>query len=348
MKRIFYILFSFVFLISCKRGNELEGIWIGSYQISHTDNEPVLSSMRLLLDISKDQIIYKTFDYPMFGEKDSIIISPYTIIENKLIFDSDTFVIKEVTEDSLILSNHSLLKEDFIFKRLPKNNKKLNLEIKNNAFSFVGPNYTDSIDFINDSLMLHIGNAFYTNSRPRHWSINSYKSFDFLVFDQIGSPPYLISNSSKNEVSLKMYFSTINDFKLTKINYEKNLSDLEGSWVSAYKNNQDLPLPPPPPNYPKNINTKLYLRIKKDSLEIEQFGRTKSKKWELNSTKEFLYFPKDLLTNKYGVWKIVKIEGDKLEIERNRRSNIPSEKEIIEFDRIINNGQQSYASKTQE
>lgn len=99
-------------------------------------------------------------------------------------------------------------------------------------------------------LILHIGNVFNTIYRSRHWSINSYKSLDFLVFDQIESPPFLISDYSDNEVSLKLYFSTIKDFKMTKIGNVKDTNGIVGSWVWPFQNNQDLPLPPPPPNLP--------------------------------------------------------------------------------------------------
>lgn len=355
MKRAFYILFSLVVLISCKSKNDLDGIWIGAYQIYYSGSDSTLTSvsgfapvdtsytsMRLLLDISKDEIISKTFDYPMFEEKDTMRISKYSIVGNRLIFDSDTFVIKGITEDSLILNVNSHCERDFIFKRLPENNDKIKIDIINNAFSLIGPNYADSIDFVNDSLILHVGNVFNSVYRSRHWAINSYKSLDFLVFDQIESPPLLISDYSAKDVSLKLYFTTIKDFKMTKIESGKDTSGIIGNWVWPFQNNQDLPLPPPlplPPNYPDNVDTKLYLRIKKDSLEIEQFGRMKSKIWKLNSTNDFIYFPEYLLT-KEGVWKILKIDGDKLDIEWDKRFTSSGGKEKIEFYRMKNNTQQ--------
>jgi hypothetical protein len=335
MKRTFYILFSFLVLISCESRNELEGLWIGAYQIHYSGDEPVLSSMRLLLDISKDEIVYKTIDYPMFDENDSTIISKYSIDENKLIFDNDTFLIKGITKDSLVLSINSHYKRDIIFKRLPKNIEKQRINITNNAYSLIGPNYADSIDFINDSLILHIGNVFNTNYRSGKWSINSYESLDFLVFDQIESPPFLITKNSDKEVSLKLFFSTVRDFKMTQIDNVKDTSGIVGNWVWPFQNNQDLPLPPPPPNYPENIDTRLYLRIKKDSLEIEQFGRKRTKRWKLNSTNDFMYFPEDLLT-KDAAWKILNIDGDKLEIERNIKFSNSDDNEKIKFDRMKN------------
>ncbi|WP_321515491.1 hypothetical protein [Marinifilum fragile] len=335
MKRAFYILISLIILNSCESSNELEGVWIGAYQIHYSGDEPVLSSMRLLLDISKDEIVYKTFDYPMFDENDSMIISKYSIDENNLIFDNDTFLIKGITNDSLVLSINSHYKRDVIFKRLPENNEKQSIDIINNAYSLIGPNYADSIDFINDSLILHIGNVFNTNYRSRKWAVNSYKSYDFLVFDQLESPPFLINKSSSNEISLKLFYTTIKDFKLTQIENKIDTSGFVGNWVWPFLERQDFPLPPPPLYFPENGDTRLYLRIKTDTLEIEQFGRTKSKLWKLNSTNDFIYFPKDLLT-KDGVWKILKIDGDKLEIERNNRFHNSGDKEIVEFDRMKN------------
>jgi len=173
MKKTYYILLILVLLTSCNSRNQIEGIWIGAYKTHISGDKQSLSTMRLLLDISKNELVLKTFDYPMFEEKDSIINSKYSINKNYLIFDSDTFLIKGITEDSLVLSLQSDYQLDFVLKRLPENNKNQNVDIKNNAFSLIGPSYADSIDFINDSLILHIGNVFNTNYRSRKWAINS-------------------------------------------------------------------------------------------------------------------------------------------------------------------------------
>lgn len=122
---------------------------------------------------------------------------------------------------------------------------------------------------------------------------------------------------------------------MTRIVNLMDTSGIVGNWVSPFQNNTDLPLPPPLPNYPENVDTKLYLTIQKDSLMIEQFGCTNSEKWNLNSTNEFIYFPKDLLI-KDVVWKILNIDVDKLVIERNKRFDSSNNKEKIKFERIKN------------
>ncbi len=199
----------------------------------------------------------------------------------------------------------------------------------------IGPNYADSIDFINDSLILHIGNEFNTNSLLRKWAINSYKSYDFLIFDEFESSPFLINKSSSNEISLNLFYTTIKDFKLTLIENIKDTSGFFGNWVWPFLEKQDFPPPPLSPNSSENEDTRLILRIKIDSLEIEQFNKMDSKKWELDSTNEFIYFPDDLNT-KYGVWKILTINKDELIIERNNKYNISEDKEIIKFEKIKN------------
>ena len=335
MKRALYILFSLMILISCESSNELEGIWIGAYQIHYSSDKPSLSSMRQLLDFSSNEIIYKTFDYPSLEEKDTIKTLEYSIEGDNLIFDSDTFLIKNITQDSLILSFHSDYKRDLVFKRLIEKEEEIKIDLKETAFKLIGPNYSDSIDFINDSLILHIGNTFNTHYRSTKWAINSYKSFDFLVFDQFDSPPFLIENSSRNEISLKLFFTSIKDFKMTKIEKIKDTSGIVGDWVWPFHHRQEFSLPPPPPIYRDDIDTKLYLRIKTDSLEIEQYGKIKSEKWELNSTNNFIYFPENIKT-KYGVWKILKLNGDELVIERNRKFYSSGDKEVIRFEKIKN------------
>ncbi len=330
MKRVIYIFFSLIILSSCNSISDLNGIWIGAYRVDYSINDSTFSSMRLLLDFSNDEVVFKKFDYPMFSEKDSEEKVKFLVSKNYLIIDSDTFQIRSLTKDSLTLIFNSDQKQKLVFKKLREVNESLRIDIKNKAFLLKGPSYRDSIDFINDSTIIHIGNIYNTRYRSSHWAINSYKSLNFLVLDQHESPPFLISNTSINELSLKLFYTNVRDFKMTALNNIRDTIGLIGNWVSPNPYISDIPLPPPPLNYPEDVDVRLYLRIKTDSIEIEQFGRSNSKKWILNSTNDFIYFPKELEKIR-GVWKIVKLEGDKLTIERNSRSLTSMEKEVIRF-----------------
>jgi hypothetical protein len=331
MKPLYCILLSLISIISCQSSNKIEGIWIGAYQIHYHDGKPIfLSSMRLLLDISKDEIAIKTFNYPMYEEKDSTITHKYHIDKNYLIINSDTFIIKGVTGDSLILGIQSDYDSDYVFKRLSQTNKKNKINFQNKAFSLAGHNYSDSIDFINDSLILHIGNKFNTNNSYTNWSINSYKSFDFLVLNQFESPPFLIDKSSAKNVSLKLFSTKILEFEMTLLENINDTNGLIGNWV------QFAAIPSP---YhiqdKKDADIRKHLRITKDNIEIKQINRTHIRKWKINSTNHFIYFPENNMTN-FEVWKILEISDNKLVIEVNRRGFHNANSEIMEFEKIIN------------
>lgn len=335
MKKAIYILSYFFILSSCKSDYDLNGIWIGAYKVEYSKVDSSFTSIRVLLDFSNDEVIFKKFDYPMFDEKQTSEKVKYLVSENFLILESDTFQIESVTEDSLSLIINSDNKQKLVFRRLTNETKNLNFSLEKKAFFIQGPNYNDSIEFINDSTILHIGDKFNTRYRSSNWAINNHKKLIFLVLDQFESPPFLIENTSKNELSLKLFYTNTRNFKLTKIRNTRDTMGLIGHWVSPSSYNSNRPLPPPPPiNYPEDIDVRLHLKINTDSLEIEQFEKSKSKKWELNSTNDFIYFPKEI-DKIQGVWKIIELDKENLIIERNTRSYISMEKELIRFKKEI-------------
>lgn len=334
MKNTLYIIVSLILFTSCNSQNNLEGIWFGAYKIEKHEKTTTFSPNPLLLDISKDSVVLKTFDFSHTGKGtgDSLHVFNYSIIGNKLIFDKDTFLIKGITKDSLILGGFSEKESDFVFKKLPEK-KRVDINLENKAFSLTGPNYADSIDFINDSLFLSIGNVFNTN-RVTRWAINSYKTYSFLVFDQIQILPFLIDKSSGNEIFLKLFFTTIRDFKLSPLDFAKDTNGIIGIWVWPFSYQPDLPLPPSPPDYPFDGDTRKYVRIRSDSLELEQYGRVSSKKWLLNSTKEYIYFPDELRSK--AIWKIISVDENHLQIERNKGHHGLENRERIRFEKKEN------------
>lgn len=338
MKRVIHLLLCFIILSSCNSNNDLNGIWIGAYKVDYSKKDSSFASIRVLLDFSDDEVIFKKFDYPMFDEKQTSEKVKYLVSENFLILESDTFQIESVTKDSLSLIINSENKQKLVFKKLINDDKNLNINLKNKAFFLQGPNYKDSIEFINDSTFFYIGNRFNTRHRSSSWAINHHKRLMFLVLDQFESPLFLIEDTSENELSLKLFYTNTRNFKLTTIKNTKDTMGLIGHWVSPSLPNTNIPLPPPPPNYSEGIDTRLYLRINTDSLEIEQFEKSKSKRWQLNSTNEFIYFPKEI-DQLQGVWKIIELDRNNLTIERNARPflSIEMERELIKFKKEIKN-----------
>ncbi len=129
--------------------------------------------------------------------------------------------------------------------------------------------------------------------RSINWAINSYQGHQFLVIDEIGYVPFLIEHSTDKTINLKAYHVKEHSMKLSEIRSIRDTTGLQGKWEWFNLMLSDFPYPQ---NYSKKELT-MYLNIDKDSIEIKQLRRTRSKKWGLSSTNDFIYFPDDLNTS---------------------------------------------------
>lgn len=336
MKKTLYLLLISIAFISCTPENELEGVWMGAYQIHYSKNDTSYFPVRRLFDFSENHLKVKTFGSQSFNSRDTLESFKFTRIDQKLIVEKDTFIIINLAKDSLVLSL-TRRPEHWVFKRLIENEKKPIRKLTNQAYSIEGRNYTDSLDFINDSILLHIGNE-YSTYRAESWAIETYKSYNFLVIDGWGWVPLLIDNSTENQWDLKQYYTKIQMVKMTRIQSPNDSSLLIGNWIWPHRNDKGLPPPPIPPNFEENTDPYIYLNIKEDSLQLKQFGRSYSKEWKFNSIKNFVYFPKDIQSRK-GVWKIISCTQNHLTIERaNENFHSKKEKQILDFERVKNSG----------
>lgn len=334
MRKTLCVLLTFYLLVSFKPENKLKGVWIGAYQIHYSGVDKQFTPIRLLMDFSDDTVVIKTFDYRSFnnGSEDTLEAKNYTLIGNKFILGLDTCSLKSLTPDSLVLGFFNSYEREVVLKKLSSEHQRLKTSLKSNAYSLVGENFTDSLDFVNDTLVRHFGKDRLIKNKVSRWSIGRYKSFDFLVVDDYGYPPLLVCTDSINCLGLKLYSTEIKIFKLSQINSVNDTIGLIGNWICTVSQNEKRPILPPPINFKGDIDTNLYVKISKDSIKIDQYGRTKIKHWKLNSTLNFLYFP-DEKNSKYGVWKIDSVNNNNLTIERNSRFG-SLETEILNFEKI--------------
>ncbi|WP_066632127.1 hypothetical protein [Labilibacter marinus] len=322
--KLIFVLSGLLVLTSCQPKSKLEGIWIGAYKIDHTESDSVIMTNRYLLDIEKEELTVKVFDYPMSGRIGLTERFKYILTKDSLKTVSDTFLIKSLNTDSLVLNHTINNKRDLVFKRLLQDKTSPNVELTNKAFVIKYPHYTDSIDFINDSLFMEIDRSF----RTTRWSISNYKGFKFLIIDKIAYPLYLIHSCSEHEVNLKRFANVVMDYKMTEIECKMDTCGLIGKWICPI--NDSIPLPPVPLWGLLDADPKESLIIEKDSIKISQFGRTEVKKWELNSTNELIYFP-ECNSRESKVWRIVQLSKIKLKLERNSKTHIKTDNEVIEF-----------------
>lgn len=298
-------------LLSCQSNNELEGIWMGAYTLRYTDTDSTFNEMNLLFDISEDELNVKVFAFNNDEIEDSEEHFKYSLKENRIILLSnrlkskmpDTILIETIGKDSLVLKNLGDENLKFCFKRIENKAKKINPIIQRKAYRYTSPFLSDSLDFINDSTVLHIGSVFDV-CHTSQWKIDTYKNLDFLLIDRgfLTIPIMLIESNSEKIIELKYYGKKIHKAQLQPFEHSKDVSKLIGNWKAKY---------------PKFFECDDFFsaNITKDSISINDIqNRTIShEKLKLNSTNEFIYFA----NNPYqSVWKILSLNDTTLTIKR--------------------------------
>jgi hypothetical protein len=345
MKKTALILILFIVISSCKHKYDLEGIWIGAYEkYEYNDknkNQYQLLPLRYLIDINSDSITFKHFDYGLF-QRDTVIKCKFIIDENNLIVNSeigiDKFRIDIVNNDSIVfkVDNRNFKNRTLVFKKLDNPPKLNDLDLSNKAYSLICDNgYTDSIDFINDSILFHIGNnRFFPINNI--WFINEYKGFKILVQNNFFTPPQLITYADKDLIELRSFGPKDLNIKLNLIKLKTDLKRLYGNWQEISRNNIDSVEYEWSQTYPDNKDWRLNLNISKDSIEISDLLSKNTYSLITNTTNQYICF--NPFEYQWLAWKILLSDNDRLVIERynSRLSEFSEPFEIIEFKKIKN------------
>ncbi len=278
---------------ACEQKPSIEGVWIGAYSCnSSLDLVNEFDTVRFLVDFSADSVVTKKFDYQRHGEKDEQCASPYSIKGDTLQFDQHTYIINAIAQDSLVFGIVGYDSSYVVFKRISATSENDIPELSSRAFSLTGLNYTDSLEFISDSLFLFVGSK-NQNTQSNRWAINRYKSLNFLVIDHYGYPPLLINDISPDQINLTLFGLNVSPFVMKEIKSERTTADLMGKWIGKTENDSLIPpLPPPPPFLFEMAHTEnLELEIGLDSLAISWGYFHWTKKYTLSATGDLLLFP---------------------------------------------------------
>jgi hypothetical protein len=223
-----------------------------------------------------------------------------------LIISNNHATIETIHQDTLNLI--SIYKEDTIkkvltrVKTMPSNSK---LSLIHKAFVVKGEEIVDSLDFINDSMVLEL-----SERRISRYYIDNYKGLNILVLEGRLNPPMFVSQNSENSFNSTLYSGHNNNFKMIEIEEVNDISAIYGDWVWPYnKESEENHIPPPPPQW--GDDPCIYLKIDNDSILINQYGRKRTLKWEINSTNEYVLFP-DYYDSQLKPWRIIKLDSDEL------------------------------------
>lgn len=333
MKRLLQILTISLLLSSCAKKSKLEGVWYGAYTISDGKKEPL--SEATLFEFRDDKLFtVKIRDFSTGElEKVNVDTAKYKLANGKLEFNSYSPTV-QFTKDSLTLEFEN---QKLVLRRIPESLRNLDI----NAGCFRGSyflnskNYTDSIDFVNDSLLIYTG-EYDQNFPGKKWQIVEYSGFKFLNIHEELQPVTIIKSCNSSGVDLVFPTAQIIDIKLTPTISKIEKEQLIGEWTET--ENSSL-TPPLPPNLTQE-DLRLSVTVKSDSIEIDKYKRTKTYKWNLTSDGKRIYFIDRFLENE-GSWKLLDLSDSVMTVRISSQSGF--KEEIVKFKKIKTAGNKVYS-----
>lgn len=326
MKRILQILTVILLLSSCAKKNSFEGVWYGAYTISNGKKEP-LSETTLIEFRDHTLFTVKIRDFST-GELDKVSVdtAKYKLANGKLEFNSYSPTV-QLTNDSLTLKFKN---QKLLLRRIPESlrNLEINADCFKGSYFLNSKNYQDSIDFVNDSLLIYTG-EYDQNFPVKKWQIVDYAGFKFLNIHEELQPVVIIKSCNSDGINLVYPTVQIIDIRLTPTMSEIEKEQLIGKWTKIQ--NSAL-APPPPPNLTKE-DLLLSLVIKNDSIEIDKYRRTKIYKWDLTADGKRIYFIDRFLENQ-GSWKLLDLSDSIMTVRIS--SHYGFKEEIVKFKKIKN------------
>lgn len=329
MKKYLLIILTFSLLISaCNQENKLEGLWYAAYKQQKNGKSEALYE-KLLLDIKNDSCYTIRIGNLATGDLDEIIIeSHFFDKENEsLHFDNRNFDVF-FQGDSLTLKPKGEIDSLAIYKiivlrKLKTKYKNLHCSESNFNGSFVisGENYTDSLDFVNDSILIHTG-EWNLNFPANKWEIINYQNFSFFYIHDETFPLTLIKFCSKDSILLEYPFKKDYGLVLHPTESLDSSEELIGVWNEIQ---DSVPRPPLPKKFDEQD---LYynLELNKDSVTIRIRGNEQKLKWHMSSDGKRIFFLNKEIRDTRS-WKILDFDGDKLTIRIN--SETGSTEEIV-------------------
>ncbi|MCC8358899.1 hypothetical protein [Salinimicrobium sediminilitoris] len=199
MKKILIILFLVLFL-SCSSKENLEGTWIGAYSYS-TNSDSKKMPTRILITFEKDKYFAKSFKYDYRSESD-FEKGTYEYNRDTIFYNSDqtnTALLEIISKDSLVMKGLEGA-NNTVYKRLEDSlkSKSDNINLKGKRFLRTSLNYSDTLNFTNDSIIIKS----WENNRTLeiHWERISHNGFEILFLDL--DIPYIIRKGRDGTIKL--------------------------------------------------------------------------------------------------------------------------------------------------
>jgi putative VirB-like lipoprotein len=322
MKKILYTILSVLILTSCSKTEELDGIWFIAYN-DFPDYKAEPSQQKTLLEFDGKFVYTIKIGDLSTGDLSSVIIDTALFSFNNSVLQIDKEKLNVIySQDSIIFNHEDAPQTRTVLKRLNPNFKNKDFKETNfsGSYSISSKFYNDSIDFINDSIVIFTG-EYSSNFPVYNWKTIDYGGFKFLNIQNELFPLLMFKSQTDKETTFEYPIQKNKDFIFSKLNIPSLSDNLIGRWQEIKIN---IPKPLPPFVGIKDGDQYYNLSFTKDSLLINHFGRNEKIRWSLSGANQRIYFI-DKIMNEQGSWKILELTKDILTIRISKDSGFNEE-----------------------
>lgn len=313
----FYLIIFALLLISCSRHENINGIWIGKYQISEVGNSHIPLLLPVIIEISGSTMHTYRLE---FDQADNRRHEIYNIRTERdcILLDKDTLHFKISGTGELILYNYAGNSNKTVFTRVTAVDTSLSVNLGQKAYLFYKDNrFIDSLDFINDSLVMSLLDNCPPDERILRYKILKYRAFNFLITSSPEIPPLLFTSRNDQQYFLKECYISEKQVMLKPIGYYKDTSGMQGTWQVKLETGEDSSLARLQRDLYYEEPHEMSLIITQDSISFCGNGYSKSYQWYLNNTGEWFYF-QEKNNSAWQVWKITFFDSKRMVLKRNR------------------------------
>ena len=202
-------------MTSCQNEKKLNGTWISSYRFS--DNDTIKdyvvggSDFNELITFDNGTFNYKEFIYKNERTAQFKLKGKNFVIDGNEVYNSE--VIDPLTKDSIVFKGNGSNK---VYKRITDSlkNKSPNLKLTGKKFARNFRKWTDTIQFINDSV--YTSNSWkFGDSNHFRWERINQNGFDLLFTENYA--PFILKKQIGNEIYVSILGNKKEDYILKEI-----------------------------------------------------------------------------------------------------------------------------------
>lgn len=310
MKRYLILLLTCFYLVSCKQPKELEGLWFIAYS-KEGSAKPWYSYERNLLHFDGSEVYKIKVGHFESAEFNMVSIDTSEYLLNDTILnlwgESANCII---SADSIVLSNFMDSTSTLVLFPIKAIESGFKVDFLEDSWVLESFGSSDTMDFINDSMLLHTGNI-NVNYPSERWGTFNYRNVTYFLYNN-GSIPWMapIKSYARDTIWFDNIYRPTHDLIMYKVEPLLRSEQLRGTWREG-PSDSIIELYSLDFSVLNEVDEPTQMTFSGDTVMIRRFGREEKLKWDLTSDGKRIYFI-DKINEKWGSGKIVRLTDDQL------------------------------------